>query len=86
LDEPSAEFVAAMKKLGDVPCDPKVAMKTVACPLNGADTRRIAFLMELTYRRRPGFAVAAVPSCGLIVVRADAATMDEALRFARASR
>jgi hypothetical protein len=80
----AAEFAAARRLFREIPCDPKVEVTTVVIPLPRMDGQKIARELERTYRRRPGFVVATLPSLGIMVIRADAATIKEALTFVSA--
>jgi hypothetical protein len=74
LDSKAAEIAAARKRLARAPCDPKIQTTITVIHLFRLKPESLVKDLELGFAGQPGFAVAALPSLGVVVLRADATT------------
>src|SRR5262249_37425930 len=74
VDPVAAEIAAARKRIARVPCDPKIQTTMTVIPLARLKPEALVKDLEHAFAGRPGFAVAAIPSLGVVVLRADATT------------
>jgi hypothetical protein len=76
-----AEVAAAWKKMRRAQRKSKAETTVTVIPLKSQNVRAVARAVKKLYRHRPGFAVAALPELRCVMVRADAKTKEEVLRW-----
>ena len=80
LAKAKAELASAGKKLQRARRKSKIKTTVKVVSVHGQDGKKLAKTVKKIYRRCPGFAIAAVPSMGCLMIRADEKTMEKVLR------